>query len=65
MGSFAVSSVSAKVASERVFAPIALLVAFTTGHGAGLFVRRAKDIVFCTHDIVTGSVEANHNDERR
>ena len=51
--------------ADCVSAPIALLGALTTGHRARLLVGGTKDIVFCTHDIVTGSVEANHNDERR
>lgn len=65
MGIGAVISLQSTSASERVRTPIGSLVDFARRHRFGLFVGRADDIVFCTHDIVTGPIEANHNDERR
>ncbi len=52
-------------ALHRVGTPIASLVGLARRHRLGLFVGRANDIVFRTHNIVTGPVEADHNDKRR
>jgi hypothetical protein len=64
MGIGAVISLQSTSAPEGIRTPIGFLVDFTRRHRFGLFVGRADDIVFCTHDIVTGPIEANHNDER-
>ena len=65
MGSGTLTNANANRTSERVFAPVALFVALTTGHGTGLLVRRAKDVIFRTHNVIAGPVEANHDDTCR
>ena len=51
--------------ADSVRTPITLFVPLAAGHCAGLLAGRAKNVVFSTHHVVTGSIEANNDDESR